>query len=151
MFGTVPWNKGIERDELTKEKISKTRKERNKEYEKKLLDELGVPNVFCLESCKEKSRNSIMEKFGVPYAMQSPEVKEKSKRNNLQKYGVDHPNKTEENKLRLSLLVKEQRKNEPVVSCPHCGLVGKGPNMKRYHFDSCKRKNEVATLDEFFS
>jgi hypothetical protein len=22
--------------------------------------------------------------------------------------------------------------------CPHCKLVGKGPNMKRYHFDNCK-------------
>lgn len=25
-------------------------------------------------------------------------------------------------------------------TCPHCGLTGKGPNMKRYHFDKCKQK-----------
>ena len=24
------------------------------------------------------------------------------------------------------------------LTCPHCDKVGKGPNMKRYHFDNCK-------------
>lgn len=24
--------------------------------------------------------------------------------------------------------------------CPQCGKIGKGPNMKRYHFNNCKRK-----------
>jgi len=24
--------------------------------------------------------------------------------------------------------------------CPHCELIGKGPNMTRYHFDNCKFK-----------
>lgn len=27
-----------------------------------------------------------------------------------------------------------------VHTCPHCGKVGKGPQMKRYHFDACKSK-----------
>lgn len=27
------------------------------------------------------------------------------------------------------------------VKCPHCGLIGKGPNMTRYHFDNCKKKD----------
>lgn len=25
-------------------------------------------------------------------------------------------------------------------TCPHCGMVGKGPMMKRWHFDKCKTK-----------
>ena len=25
-------------------------------------------------------------------------------------------------------------------TCPHCGKVGKGPSMKRWHFDNCKSK-----------
>jgi len=25
-------------------------------------------------------------------------------------------------------------------TCPHCGLIGNGSNMKRYHFDNCKKK-----------
>lgn len=28
----------------------------------------------------------------------------------------------------------------PDVTCPHCGKVGSGGNMKRYHFDNCKSK-----------
>jgi len=28
--------------------------------------------------------------------------------------------------------------NSIEYTCPHCQKVGKGPNMKRYHFDNCK-------------
>lgn len=31
-------------------------------------------------------------------------------------------------------------KNKPVVSCPHCGLIGKGNAMKQWHFNNCKYK-----------
>jgi len=27
-------------------------------------------------------------------------------------------------------------------TCPHCGKIGKGPNMSRYHFDKCKLKGD---------
>lgn len=33
---------------------------------------------------------------------------------------------------------KGKKHNLKQVTCPHCGLVGKGPNMTRYHFDKCK-------------
>ena len=26
------------------------------------------------------------------------------------------------------------------VECPHCGKIGGGSPMKRYHFDNCKQK-----------
>lgn len=40
--------------------------------------------------------------------------------------------------------ISETQRNKPVVTCPWCDKVGKGSNMKRYHFDRCKeRKNEV--------
>lgn len=26
------------------------------------------------------------------------------------------------------------------VTCPHCGMSSRGPNMTRYHFDKCKKK-----------
>lgn len=29
-----------------------------------------------------------------------------------------------------------------VVTCPHCGMTSKGPNMTRYHFDKCKKKDQ---------
>ena len=34
----------------------------------------------------------------------------------------------------------KQQNPAPEVECPHCGLVGRGGNMKRYHFDNCKKK-----------
>lgn len=36
--------------------------------------------------------------------------------------------------------LKAAKANEPVRTCPHCGLKGKGANMTRYHFANCKRK-----------
>jgi len=29
---------------------------------------------------------------------------------------------------------------KPKLTCPHCGLTGGTPQMKRYHFDKCKSK-----------
>jgi hypothetical protein len=34
----------------------------------------------------------------------------------------------------------KQKNPAPEVECPHCGLVGRGGNMTRRHFDNCKRK-----------
>jgi group I intron endonuclease len=33
---------------------------------------------------------------------------------------------------------KPNKWNTIEYECPFCGKVGKGPNMKRYHFDKCK-------------
>lgn len=42
-------------------------------------------------------------------------------------------------KLRAAILGV---KRSPYVehTCPHCGLTGRGGNLKRYHFDNCKHK-----------
>lgn len=45
-------------------------------------------------------------------------------------YGKKH---TEETKLKM-------RKPKQKSTCPHCLFTGGGGNMKRYHFDNCKRK-----------
>ena len=34
----------------------------------------------------------------------------------------------------------KQQNPAPEVECPHCGLVGRGGNMTRHHFDNCKAK-----------
>lgn len=36
---------------------------------------------------------------------------------------------------KLSAACKGKRN---IVACPHCGLLGGGGNMRRYHFDKCK-------------
>lgn len=33
------------------------------------------------------------------------------------------------------------------VTCPHCNLIGKGPNMTRYHFDKCKISPRADNLE----
>jgi group I intron endonuclease len=38
---------------------------------------------------------------------------------------------------KLSTACKGKRE---IVQCPHCGLFGGGGNMRRYHFDKCKKK-----------
>lgn len=48
---------------------------------------------------------------------------------------------------KLSKSQKGKKHNLKIVKCPFCCKVGKGPNMKRYHFDNCKlnpnNKNNV--------
>lgn len=35
--------------------------------------------------------------------------------------------------------LKDAQARQPVRTCPHCGVTGKGANMTRYHFDKCKK------------
>jgi rubrerythrin len=37
--------------------------------------------------------------------------------------------------------LKQAQARQPIRTCPHCGLIGKGANMTRYHFDNCKKGN----------
>jgi hypothetical protein len=36
--------------------------------------------------------------------------------------------------------LKDAQARQPIRTCPHCGITGKGANMTRYHFDNCKGK-----------
>jgi group I intron endonuclease len=72
--------------------------------------------------------------------------------------GCDQP-KTEEHKKAISGATfkswedpdirkrrsMSMRGKRTIKSCPHCGLMGGGGNMKRYHFDNCK-SNEIKAL-----
>ena len=42
-------------------------------------------------------------------------------------------------KAKTGLKLKNPRITNTYV-CPHCEKIGKGPNMKRYHFNNCKGK-----------
>ncbi len=52
--------------------------------------------------------------------------------------------KTEEEmetiKDNMSKANKKRWESVKPVTCPHCGLIGRGGVMKRYHFDNCKEK-----------
>jgi hypothetical protein len=36
--------------------------------------------------------------------------------------------------------LKDAQARQPIRTCPHCGITGKGANMTRYHFDKCKKR-----------
>jgi len=36
--------------------------------------------------------------------------------------------------------VHKSKKSQQQLLCPHCGMIGRATNMKRYHFDKCKHK-----------
>ena len=45
---------------------------------------------------------------------------------------------SDDTKKKMSESRKGVAKNLQPMTCPHCGKVGKGGNMTRYHFDKCK-------------
>ena len=48
---------------------------------------------------------------------------------------------SEKHKINLSIALKNRPPydyKDKQKECPHCGLIGGGGNMKRYHFDNCK-------------
>ena len=60
-------------------------------------------------------------------------------KNNISKSTKGKP-KSAEHKARLKE-ASRNRKDLVELTCVHCGKIGKGPTMYRYHFDNCKLKN----------
>ncbi len=154
-YGKKSWNSGKtkEENEVLMNVSQKVRAKMNgsefRENEiRKTREKYGahIDNVFQLEEIKLKSRKTMMENFGVEYSMQSPEILQRVRESSLEKYGVDHYNKTSESRKRLSEKAKLQRASEPILRCPHCQKEGKGPNMRRYHFDNCKLNSQEEDL-----
>lgn len=46
--------------------------------------------------------------------------------------------KTEESRRKMSESAK--KRGLPMLTCPHCGKIGKGSGMRRFHFSFCKLK-----------
>jgi hypothetical protein len=144
-FGKKPWNYNLSKDNnsIIKEiseitKLSWQDEEVRNRRNSSIFEKFGVENAFQSEECKTKIRQTNLEKYGVQFPIQSDVIKQKSRQTSLSKYGVDNYNKTPEGKQRASERAKIQRENEPILKCPYCDVSGKGPNMKRYHFDNCK-------------
>lgn len=97
------------------------------------------------ESDETRNRKSIAH-TGKPSGMlgkhHSEETKAilsiKSKNNpNCLRTGMIH---TDDSKLLMSISRKGKSKILKEVQCIHCNIIGKGPNMTRYHFNNCKKK-----------
>ena len=113
----------------------------------------GVKEYIKNISDEEKERQKNNHKI----AMQDPKVREKIKQFNVENNPVRNTlwyndgiknyrlNKNDD-KINNLKLIEGRIKFEIVRTehtCPHCKKIGKGPNMKRYHFDKCKFKEEL--------
>lgn len=51
-----------------------------------------------------------------------------------------------EHALKIKETMSKNRLGKPhklvEKTCPYCGTIGSGPNMTRYHFDKCRKKNK---------
>jgi hypothetical protein len=103
---------GVPRSKETKEKIRKAR------------------SLNRYQNTEEHNRKISEAQKGKP---KSEETKQKMREARLGKTREPFSQEWKNN-------LKAAKEKLPVVSCPHCGLTSRGPNMKRYHFDNCKLK-----------
>ena len=64
-------------------------------------------------------------------------IEKRAQFNKHNKYGKGYKF-TEEQKQK----VRDASARMPTVTCPHCGLIGRGGAMTRYHFSNCKNKQK---------
>jgi hypothetical protein len=81
---------------------------------------------FSKESLEQMSKTKTGKK-------QTPEHIEKRTK------GQIGSKRSEETKKIQSEKSKIVAANRPILTCPYCGLVGRGPRMKSNHFDNCKQ------------
>jgi group I intron endonuclease len=108
---------GKKAGEETKRKMIKTRTGKK------------VPNYKPHPISEETKLKISKAKKGIPLSPEACANMNKSKR------GIPLSQEHKE-KLRKSQLGSSH--NLKTVTCPHCGLSGKGGNMTRYHFSNCK-------------
>ncbi len=122
--------------EETKEKMRGPRKPFSEET-KKRMSKFHIGLKESLETRNKKrmfgKRNPRFGKVGLFKGKRHTE--ETKQINRIKHLGNKH---TEETKLLMSEQRKGIKKNHKEVECPHCNLVGRGPNMTRYHFKNCK-------------
>ena len=72
---------------------------------------------------KQKQQYQSGERIHPMLGVKRPDLSERNKQG-----------PTEESRKKMS----EAKQNQPELACPHCGKIGKGGQMYRWHFDNCK-------------
>lgn len=106
----------------------------NQETLDKFKLKVGDKNPFYNKNHTEETKKIMKEKAKGRYSLEWF----------INKYGeVEGSIKYQEWKILLKQSVNAAFSMKPMqrveFTCPHCNLIGKGPNMKRYHFDNCKK------------
>lgn len=91
---------------------------------------------------------NLGEKNGFYGKTHSEESRKKISESKKKLVGEKHPHfgkdlMKDETKKRFSEMYKGKPRRKPhdIVTCPHCGVSGIKPNMIRWHFDNCKKKD----------
>ena len=88
----------------------------------------------------QRRSDSYFEKTGYTNPSKNPEVLSRQFDSYFEKTGYAHPNLNPEVKERQIQSYKDTCSKRTFIKCPHCDVSGKGPAMKRWHFDNCKCK-----------
>ncbi len=117
----------------TEETLDKMRGSNNSMYGKKHTEET-------LRKISDSSKGENNGMYGKKHTEESIQKMSNSMKGKMA--GEKHPNYGKNHSQETKSNISNALKNLPEVECPHCHLEGKGPNMKRYHFDNCKHKNK---------
>lgn len=118
---------GLKHSEESKRKMSNSRKlitpHKHTEETKQRIKQANTGVVFTEERKQKISAARKGQKM-------LPHVKEALK---LAMQGYKHSKETIEKMCKIQNAM-------PKISCPHCDFVGNAGNVKRWHFDNCKKK-----------
>ena len=123
------------RKKLSEAQIGKKHSEKSK---KKISEALsGEKHPMYGKNYSKEHKKKISESLkGENHPMYGKTLPEETKK----KISESHKGKkhSEESKKKISEASKGRIYDK--VECPHCGFTGGGGNMKRYHFNNCKKK-----------
>ena len=113
-----------------RDKISKAKKgKKNPKLSELAKQRTNDKNPFYKKTHSEETRKIISE------ANKGRHTLEGYIKRYGDKLGLKNYEETQKKKSNSLLGVKQER---TIFTCLNCGKVGKGPNMKRYHFSNCK-------------
>jgi hypothetical protein len=145
MFGKIPHNKNKSFEELYgTEKAAKLKKMLSNYAKQQFLDG-KVKHGKHSDETKEKLRQANIGKhkgknnnmYGKPCYHKMDEKQIEAWKENISKATKGKP-KSPEHAAKIG--AGHKGKQKITLTCPHCNKVGRGGNMKRYHFDNCKFK-----------
>jgi hypothetical protein len=120
-------------------KVSEDTRKKQSESIKKVHPNRGKPSPnrgkIASEETRKKQSELKLGKKRKPFTEQTRDkIRQAKLGSNNPSYGKSPSEETRE-KLRQA-----NRGNKETFTCPHCGKVGSGGSMTRWHFDNCKEK-----------
>ena len=120
-------------------KVSEDTRKKQSESIKKVHPNRGKPSPnrgkVASEDTRKKQSEAKLGKKRKPFTEQTRDkIRQAKLGSNNPSYGKTPSEETKE-KLRLA-----NRGKKETFTCPHCGKVGGGGSMTRWHFDNCKEK-----------